>query len=337
MSYYIGMNTVVGVGINANNGGSTFGGSPAGFDYFRIKPGGFKYEPRNAKNVVEELDVDPTMVCIGGLYYTWTLDCVMSYSYREQLLQLITGGDITTAGAGPYTHDLALADQVLFGGIEVYYTDQQLTGVKETFENCAVTAVSFSQDAEGALQLSVSGVATGMTRTAESFAGTVLDTEPICWRDWSIEGTVSTDLSTFNDDTTRRIGSVSCDIGASLTEGEFDMAITTPATMSFLGRSGVRDVKWGFDIRMDSDSYALIDQTDFVWDGANILSWNNGAAAGAERALVITLGDSYIDGASRSLGAWGRETRSVSLISIDGTTSVIDIDFVNGRDVIPAT
>jgi len=336
MAYYIGTNTVVGVGINADNGGSTYGGAPAGFDYFRIKPGGFKYEPKNAKNVVEELDVDPTMVCVGGLYYTWSLECVMSYSYREQLLQLIAGGSISDAGAGPYEHTVALADQLLFGGIEVYYTDQTETWVKEVFENCAVTAVGFSQDAEGALQLSVSGIATGMSRSASSFAGSIADTEPICWRDFGQTGTVSTADFSLDGVTDRRIASLSCDVGASISEGDFDMAASTPAALSFLGRSGARDIKWGFDIRMDADSYTLIDATDTVWDGDNIFAWNNGQAAAAERAFVLTFGDSYVDGASRTLGAWGRETRSISLIAKDGTTGIIDFYFVNGRSTIPA-
>jgi len=328
VSYFIGQNTTIGVALQDEAAGETFGNAIVGtYDYFRIKPGGFKYEPRNAKNLIEELNVNPRFLCVGGLYYTWTLECVMSYSYREKLFMLILGSEDSYAAGPPMTHEITPADKVRFGKINYVYSDESAQDdlwISEVFDNVAVTSLSFGQNAEGELTLSVSGIATAMTR-ATDFAGqgiTVHTTEPICW------GVLT---PTFDGDATRRVASITAEIDAPLAEGEFDMAASTPATLGFVGRSGARGVKYGAEIRMDSTSYTLIGDTTGVWDDANSFVWNNGAAGADTRIFSAIFGDSYIDGASVEGGEWGRLTRSVSLLALDGTPRIMTVKFTSAR------
>jgi len=327
MAYFIGQNARVGVAINAEVDGTTFGQTAGSYEYLKIKAGGFTYEPRNNKSIIEELDVDPTDYVVGGLYYTWTLTTVMSYSYREKLYELIMGGAITSAGAAPITHTFALADKVKFGSLAVEYSDQKANSgeiIKEVFANACVTAISISESPEGNAEMTVSGLATAMTRTTNNTLSSVTDTEPVKWNHFT---------PTLNGTTTYRLGSIGFDIGASLSEGDFDHAATAPATLNFIGRSGVRDVSWKFDIRMDAAAYTLTGDTTAEWTGDNKFVWNNGGAGASERELSIQFGDSFIDSASRPIGAWGRETRSVSMKATNGTTDVLAVVMKNTHTI----
>jgi hypothetical protein len=329
MSYFIGQNGRLGVAVNAEASGETFGGTPGDYEYFKLAPGGFKAEERCAKQYVEEVDVDPRDIITGGIYYTVTFECVMSYSYREHLFRLITGGAISTENTDPYEHTFANADKLLFGALALEYTDQAANAneiIKETFSNFCVTALTLSESPEGYVKMSVSGLATALTRvTNQASLSTVQNSEPVSWSHFT---------PSLNGTTTYHLGDINIELAQEVTEGEFDHAATTPATLDFVGRSGQRTLKWGFDIRMDSAAHTLLASQATVWDGANSFTWDNGGTTTAKRTLTITFGDSYQEGFPRTQVSWGRETASVSLMVKDGSTAFIAVVIENMRTTI---
>lgn len=332
MPYFIGQNARVGVAINGESSGMTFGGTPGSYDYMKLASGGgFKVEERCAKQVVEEIDVDARDIVTGGIYYTLTIDLVLSYSYREKLFQLFMGGALSTSGSGPYDHAIAKADKVLFGAIAFEYSDQAAQAneiIKEIYTNFAVTAISLGESPEGYVTMTVSGIATGRTRTTnEASLSTVQNSEPVSWSHLT---------ATLNGTSTYHLGDLSVELSQSLTEGEFDHAASTPATLDFVGRAGQREVKYGFDIRMDSSAHTLLASQATQWTSANSFVWNNSGGGAAEREVSLVFGDSYQEGFPQTMAAYGRETASISMIALDGSTAILDVDIKNGRSSIAA-
>ena len=330
MPYFIGDNVRVGVAINAETSGMTYGGAPGTYDVMKLATGGgFKVEPRNAKTRVEEIDLDARDVIVGGLYYTITMELVGSYSYREHIYQLIMGGAIGTTGAGPYTHAQALADKLLFGAIKLEYTDQAEQAsevITEIYSNFAATALSFKESPEGYLTMTVSGIASAMTRAINvASLSTVQNTEPISWAHLS---------PSLNGTTTYHIADIGIDLGVKLSEGEFDHAATSPALLPGIFRAGPRELGWTVGLRMDAAAYTLSGDTTALWTGANSFTWNNGAATTSNRQLVITFGTSYIDSAGRTQGAFGRETRPLNMKALDGSTRFLAITTINALTTI---
>jgi len=329
MAYFTGENCRVGIAINAFTDGCNFDGTPGTYDVQKLAPGGLTIEARNEKAPVELNNVDIQDYVVGGLYYTWTLETPMSYSYQEKWWQLaLCDEEIETAGvSAPYSHTITKADKVIFGSLKVQYADQcaaENTIIQELYSNAAVTAISVSESPEGYAMLTVSGVAVSLSRsTTEASLATAQDHEFLSWRHFSPE---------LNNGRDYRLGDISVDYSQSLTEGEFDHAGSTPATLDFVAFAGQREVGWGFDLRMDSDAYSLIEDLETLWDGDNIYAWDNGAATTANRTCTITFGDSYMNGRPRTYAELGRETCSVSMLAQDGTTPSIGIVFENARD-----
>lgn len=327
MAYDIGQNAVLGIALQDETSGTSFGQSPLTYDYIRIKPGGFKYKPENAKNIIEELDVDPNFVCVGGLYYTWSAEMVMSYSYREKWFMLLLGGTDTYAAGPPMTHEITAADKVRYGSINFIYTDeaaQDSLWASKVFANVVVTSLGLKLSPEGEMTLSVSGIASSMT-PVRNFAGqsvTVRTTEPICWN----PGTFT---PTIGGTTTYRLSDFALDCGAPMQEGEFDMAASTPAAMSAILRSGMRDVKWTVGMRADSAVDTLVTAVGTALS-SNSFSWDNGTVGAGQRQFLLTLGTSYIDGASRTLGEWGRESVSMACVAKDSASPrIMTVKFTN--------
>jgi hypothetical protein len=174
--------------------------------------------------------------------------------------------------------------------------------------------------------MSVSGIATALSRsTTTASLSTVQNTEPVSWSHLT---------ASLNGTTTYHLGDVSVDLAAALTEGEFDHAATTPTVLDFVGRSGFREVKWGFDIRMDAAAYTLLASQATIWDSANSFVWNNGGATTSEREISLVFGNSHQEGFPRTGGAWGRETASVSMMAVDGSTPCIAIVITNARETV---
>jgi hypothetical protein len=325
MPYFIGDNIRVGVAINAETSGVTYGGTPGTYDVMKLAPGGgFKVEPVCKKTVAEEVDVDARDVVNGGLYYTITMELLGSYSYREHIWRLLFGGAIATTGASaPYTHAQALADKLLFGAVKLEYTDQAEQAnevITEVYSNFTVSAVSIKESPEGYMMMTVSGIASAMTRAINVAALTaVQNTEVISWSHLT---------ATLNSVSTYKVGEISVDIAAALSEGEFDHAATTPAVLPGIFRSGQRVLTWSVTVRMDAAAYTLIGDTTALWT-TNSLVWNNGAATTSNRQLQVVIGTSYIDGSPRTLGGWGSEKRAVNLRALDGATRFLAVSTLN--------
>jgi hypothetical protein len=330
MSRFIGDNVRIGVAINAEVNGCTFGETPGDYDIMKIASGGaLDIVERTPVSVVEELDVDPRDMSIGGTYYTISFDAIFSYSYREKLFQLFLGGDINTAGADPYTHTFDREDELLFGSFKVEYSDECAEAdefISDTYSNFAVTAITLTLEAEGTVKMSVSGIATELahSETVASLS-TVNHSEVVHWSHFAPE---------IDDGEDYRLGDISVELTQALTEGDFDLARADYDTMDFVGRDGFRETKWGFTVRMDSDAYDLV--TARILDGVNEFAFDNGEAGADNRQCTITLGTSYREGLPRKLGLWGSESAGITLQAMDGSTAAFDIEFVNGRVTIPA-
>jgi len=334
MAYFIGQNARVCITIQNEVAatGSTFDGTVTEDNYtcVKIKAGGFSYNIRNSKSLVDELDVDLSDYVTGGKYFTWSLELPLSYSNREKFFRLWAGGSISTSEApAPYTHTQSLADKVLFGALRLEYTEQGAQEdevIFETFTNVAVSAISISQSVGKSADMTVSGIATARARTTTNASlTTVQSTEAVKWTELT---------ATLNGASTYRLGSVKGDLDASLVEGEFDLATTTPTVLPFIGRSGHRGVKWNFNIRMDDSAHSLMGDPTTEFTGTNSLVWNNGEADGDEREISITFGDSYIDSVSRNPTSWGRESCSINMVSLDKSPALIQLTTTNSLDSI---
>lgn len=332
MPVFVGRNAAIGIAVNGDNSGITQGGTPGNYDFMPIRS--FGYEVRQAKNTEEELTVNQEHITDGGVYYTWTLEVLGSYSYREQLLQLIAGGDITTTNAGPYDHDIAIDDELLFGSIKLEYTDQAANDnevILETFSDVVVNSLEITQDTEQALVMTVSGIAISMSRSnTEASLSTVQTNEPIPWDHLT---------PSLNGATTYRLGALSLSINQPVSEGEFDLAASTPKTMNVVTRAGMREVTGSMDIRMDDSAYSLIYSSGVTnsWDSTNSFTWNNGEAAAAEREFKITLGDCELEDPGREINTLGRETLSgLAFRAFHASgTAVLNFDTKNSRAQVP--
>lgn len=329
--YYMGKNAHVGVAINADNGGVTFDGTPGDYDHIPIKK--LAVTPREDKTYNEGLTVNQEDYCRGGRYYTLVLEVELSYAYQEKLIQLALGGEINTTGSDPYDHDIAIADELLMGSLILEYGDQAAAAdeiVAETFANIVVTGMEIKHDTQGFATATFNMVSSGMTRVNNQAAFTSTETlERIKFRHLA---------PTLNGTGTHRLGNVSVAVNQPVSEGEFDFAATTPETVDFWQRGGVREVTGSFDIPSTSASYDEVDDGDTEWDGTNTLVWNNGESGTDEREFKITMGHLVVEDPGRSYESLGRVIHagvSVRAMHSSGTPS-INIDVKNGRSSIPA-
>lgn len=327
MPLIIGENTRVKVAINAATAGVTFDGTPGSYDCHRIKSGGFKYEERYPKTPLEEALIFQRDHVLGGKILTWTNEMEWSYSYREKWLELVMGGTIGTTGASaPYTHTEDLVQQLKNGSVIVEYTDQAAQAnevFSDTFANAVVTAFSLSVEVGGSWKATISGLASERTH-AENGASltTVQETEKIPWHHVAptIDGSAVT-IASFN-----------LDWNSPLDEAPFGMTATNPATPFGNFRSGMVALTWGAKFFADSTVLASIGTTGTLWDGENSLVSNNGGASTAEREFGLTIGDSYITGAPRTLGNPGKELIEVKLQAQHGTSpELLAAYFKNAR------
>ena len=319
--YYIGRATSVGVAVNADNSGSTFGGTPGAYVYARPKTGSASFTIHGDLVEVDELEVDPLNMEFGGTYATGTFGTYLSYAYLEKFVQLIMGGAISTTGAGPYDHSQALADQLLFGSL-IYY-NENFKGAKRgaTFTDVLATQITITQVAEQVAEFVFNWIASGISLGTPGAAPTVQTLELCSWRHF---------CPTINNVATHHINNLTLDITVPTSEADFMLACTTPGTLDFLGRGGRRTVAVSADFAHDSTVDTLMADLTAAFT-TNTLVWNNAGAGAAEREFAFTGGTWYLEGAEEQNANWGRKKTPLSFKQ----TGAWDVDTKNALVTIP--
>jgi len=330
--YLVGRSAFIGFAVNAATAGETFGGTPGGYDYMRVKPKGFKLQPRQKKEIVDELGVDTRDTIDGGLWWSWSADCYASYSFREKPFHLWAGGAITTTGASaPYTHAIALSDKPLWGALKAFYADnaEQANEICcDTLSNVLVTGISGKESPEGGLELSLSGLAVSRAyvENVASFPA-INESEVIKWDHLA---------PTLNAVASYELNTLDFNLSNKMEEGVFDHAATTPRTMKGSARVGHREITWHVDVREKrAEAETLVSDTTTAWSGANSLIWNNGGLTTAARELSLIFGNSKVESADVDRMGQGRSLRTINLRALDASSPrVLAIQFKNARATI---
>jgi len=334
MGFISGRQTVVSVAVNELSGGTTYGNDPVeDWNSMRVKSGGFTCTVTNKKTEVDEMNVNLRDVVTGGVSYGWTLNTIGSYNNRYNLLRLALGGGITGAVHDScWTNTYALSDMPLFGTIRVYYGDQaNVSGsrIKETLSNVAVTSWSSSINAEGVMEWSFGGVATGRAvATDNTTVPSVSETEIIKWQDFC----GANGLLSVGGEADFNIKSLGWDVSQSFEES-FDMVSANHASVTSLIRSGRRSITWKCEIvEKRTEPEATIGDTTSVFE-SNQFTAHNEQSGVDERSLDVTFGDSYLNDTNYTRGSWNRSSRSCSFKPVhSGTTAIFALVLTNDNE-----
>lgn len=333
MGEWIGRSCVVGVAINADNGGTTEGGTPGSYEYFLAMSDGVEVQMNGEQAHPDgDMDVDPQYIETGGVYYSGKIKAKGSYSYREKLWQLILGGSITTAGSGPYVHTIALSDDPLFGALKIFFSDPAANANEFrcwSLTDVLVTDASITQSMDGQAEMEFSWLAKSCSKsTNEASIPSANLPELMSWRHLAV---------TLNG-TAVRVAAANVHVAAPASEDDmFSMAATNPAVPDFMDRGGPRVVDCGMDLRMNNTNEALLATPASELTSGIVYNWDNGGATTSNRDLTITIGNAKFQSRSTQLAKWGRITESVKFLARDATSPrVIAVAFTNGRSSIPS-
>lgn len=319
---YIGQGSVVGIAINADNSGTYWGGTPGTEIAVRPYPGTMKWTRGCKQTAIADLRVDEGHNVTGGKGYSGSFEMPASYLGMELFLQALLGGTLTKTGAtAPYTWTPALADKLLYCRIGYYDQLRDGTAKSRRFTDGVITAISLSGSAEAEVRATVSWVAATLTAGSEAIP-TPVALEPVLWSHLA---------PTFNSVATHRLYSVKVDIAQAITDAEFQMAATDPTVVQYLERAGQRTCSVEAEFLHDADVDTLAD----VLTGIVIsLIWDNGGTTTAERELNVQLNGGYLDGLSRTHGAWGVDKTTLKWMN-RAASAPFAITIKNGDDTIP--
>lgn len=319
---YIGQGGVVGIAINADNAGTTWGGTPGTEIALRPYPGTMKWGRGVKQSPVADLRVDEGFNVTGGKGYSGSFEMPASYLGMELPLQAILGGTLTKAGAtAPYTWTPALADPILYCRIGYYTQLRDASAKSKRFTDAVITALTITCSAEGEARCTVSWVAATLTAGTEAIP-TPVELEPILW----------THLApTFNSVATHRLYSVKIEIAQAITDAEFQMAATSPDAVQYLERAGQRTFSVEAEFLHDADVDTLAD----VLTGIVIaLVFDNGGTTAAERELNIQANAAFLDSMQETDGAWDVKKTTLKWLNRK-STAPFAITIKNGDDSIP--
>lgn len=320
--HYIGVGAVVGIAANADSSGTYWGGTPGTAVNVRIKPGGLKWSEVTPQEGVEEMRTDEAHNATGGTYYKGSVEMVASYIGMELWIQALMDGSITTTGGtgAPYIHTQALAESPLRYSTVTYYRQlRNGSDISLAFANAKITLAKFSFAQGGAGVVSFDWIAATMT-AGTTAAPAPTECEPILFSHLS-SGALS-----LNSVTTHRAKSVSFEIAAPSTEGEFGQS----GVLDHIERSGQRTVSFETELFHDAD----VDTLMALKTGIPItLTFDNGGATTAEREMTLTLPAAFREGREETGGVWGMET--VSGKWINRSTSAWGFVTKNSDSAIP--
>lgn len=319
---YIGQGSVVGIAINADNSGTTWGGIPGTEIAVRPYPGSMKWTRGCKQSPISDLRVDEGHNVTGGQGYSGSFEMPASYLGMELFLQALLGGALTKTGASaPYVWTPALADKLLYCRIGYYTQLRDGTAQSKRFTDAVITAITLSGSAEQEVRATVSWVAAELTAGAEAIP-TPVALEPILWDHLA---------PTFNSVATHRLYSVKVEIAQAITDAEFQMAATDSDVVQYLERAGQRTCSVEAEFLHDADVDTLAD----VLTGIVIsLVWNNGGTTTAEREFNFQANAGFLDGRSETDGAWDVKKTTLKWLN-RAASAPYAITISNGDDTIP--
>lgn len=319
---FIGDGAVVGIAINADASGTTWGGTPGTEIAVRPYPGTMKWDRGCKQTPVADLRVDEGYNVTGGKGYSGSFEMPASYLGMELFLQAILGGTLTKVGAAaPYTWTPALADEILYCRIGYYTQDRAGTAVSRRFTNAAITAITLSCAAEEEAKVTVSWVAATLTVGTEAIPTPVV-LESVLWSHLA---------PTFNSVSTHRLYRVSLEIASPLSDAEFQMAATDPTVMQYIQRTGQRTCSVEAEFLHDSTTETLADVLTAI---VIALVFDNGGSTSAERELNIQLNGGYLEGRSDTDGVWGVKKTTLKWMN-RAASAPFAITIKNADDTIP--
>ncbi len=317
---YVGQGGVIGIAMNADNGGTYWGGAPAEEVAVRPYPGTMKWTESCKQAPVADLRVDEGHNVTGGVGYSGSIEIPACYLGLVLPLQGILCGDITTSGAtAPYTHAIALADKLAYCRIAYYEQMRDGTPKSKLFGDAAITALTLSCSAEAEMRASISWAAATLTPGAEAIP-TPVALEPILWDHIR---------ATFDGVTTHRLYSIKLEFAQPVTDQEFQMAAADTAAVQYLERSGQRTMSVEAEFLHDAGVDALAAKRTSI---PISIVCDNGATAGARRALNITIPAGFREGRPETGGAWGVKKTSLKWFARQATAPY-SVTVVNGDNM----
>jgi hypothetical protein len=256
--------------------------------------------------------MDPPAISTGGERISGSFQLPLSYAYEEGLFQLIAGGIDTAAGAGPYTHTIALADRLRFGTLVYYWEDFKGVRYQLLMANACITQLTITQEAQQRPTVTANWVAQTFTASVPGAAPTLSTLE---YPDW--------------DDATCTVGaaclvnrSFSLDISQPVTEDDYGICSADKPDVVFIGRAGQRTVTLTVDAGLDSETEGWLKAAGTAI-ATNSLVWDNGAATTANRKITITLSNLYVTPTDTQRGTFGKLNASFSFLAVGPTPFAI--------------
>lgn len=307
--YTIGDQCVIGYAVNGDNGGSTEGGSAGTFVYVRPNIDSVSFRPGLPDQIeVDNMSIYEDQQESGLNIFSGSFTVPLSYSSEEKILQLMSGGAISTTGASaPYSHAMALADQLLFGGLKLWTNSQRGTGTLWTLTDIVLPSIEISIEVAGLCQLMVNWIAKGgSSATAASPSVTAL--ERARWKRTAITLGSNTYCPR----------SMNLKIERALTEDDGGLCTALAGGLASISRAGKTKTTLTMDIGTDSVLEAIAQAPDTAVGSTalNTIILNNGASAAAEREWKVVLGEAFPMALDRSMGNYGKEmaTRAFKII-----------------------
>lgn len=305
--WFVGTPSRIGITVNAAGATQSWGGTAQTLRYFKPMSGQLGATIGRQQTHLDALSVDPLSVSTGGRSWSGSFQLPLSYAYHEGLLRLILGGADTSAGDGPYTHTLALADPILYGTLVYYYENYKGTRTALTITNAVITQVTIEQTAQNRPTISVSWVGQKGTLTTPGAAPSLVTPE---FPDW--------------DDCTLTVGgealigrSFSLDIATGAEEGDFGIGSADSPDVVFVGRSSARVVTLTVDAGADDVTEGWLIAGTAI--STNSINWDNGATSTDNRDITITLSDLYPQPADSQKGTFGKLNHSLTFLAVGAT------------------
>ena len=326
--YKIGDKEIVGFAVNADNSGTTEGGTPGTYVYLRPRIGTVNFRPGDADQIeIDTMDVDDTEQDSGLKVYSGSFSFMSSYSSQEKLAQIMCGGAISTSGSGPYAHAVARGDQLKFAALKIWTNSQHATGGGEIWTFTDVVFKDTTEDMEqgGKVTTTINWVAKAGSSAAGA-APSVTATELIRWK--------RTALTIASNTWCPKTISIKTEQGVAEDDGGLCTALA--GGLASISRAGKRKVSITVDIATDAviAGYAAAPDGGIGSTSDNSLVHNNGGTTTAERERSIVLGTLYPQPVDRSTANFGKEMNSRTYLVKDAAP--IAYQFTNALESITA-
>ena len=319
--WYLGDATAVGITTQAAATNNSWGGAAHTLRYFRPMNGQAGRTIGFGQNPLETLDADPPAHSRTGRHVTGSFQLPLSYAYHEGLFRLACGlPPAVPTGTGPYVHAITLAQRILYGTIVYYWEDY--TGVKyqELYSNLTSTQMTLNIAKEARPTVTVNWVAQKMAPSTPGSAPTLVTPEYPDWEDCTLAVGGATLI----------VSDITLDISRPASEDDHGMASDDAPDQVFVGAAGQRSITLNVEGGLDDDIDGIMIGGEA--QATNTITLNNGAAAAANRKIVINLGRLLPVEGEQPRGNFGRLTTGMQFLCETSTSAPFSITTTNGLD-----